>query len=71
MAIVGKSYHGEEYIIRVQYIRAILEMGYPVIFLRGLSLLGGIAKSQKKAKNLLKAYLNKLVNLPYANLKWK
>ena len=41
-----------------------VEMGYPLICLGGLSFLGGIAKSQKKAKNLLKANLNKLANLP-------
>jgi len=41
-----------------------VEMGYPLICLGGLSFLGGIAKSQKKAKNLLKVNLNKLVNLP-------
>jgi hypothetical protein len=41
-----------------------VEMGYPLICLGGPSFLGGIAKSQKEAKNLLKADLNKLVNLP-------
>ena len=31
-----------------------VEMGYPLICLGGLSFLGGIAKPQKKAMNLLK-----------------
>ena len=40
-----------------------VEMGYPLICLGGPSFLVGIAKSQKKAKNLLKVNLNKSVNL--------
>jgi hypothetical protein len=41
-----------------------LEMAYPLISLGGLLFLGVIAKSQKKAKNLLRANLKKVVNLP-------
>ena len=42
-----------------------VEMRYPLICLGGPSFLGGIAKSLKKAKILLKPNLNKLVNLPW------
>jgi hypothetical protein len=39
-------------------------MAYPLISLGALSFLCGLAKSQKKAKNLLRANLNRLVDLP-------